>query len=80
VVSREELRGLGRWQEQAGKRVHRGGVNGGPAGRCARVGRGELPFIGAGEAEGVLGRRLDGRAEELRRDTRRPRHTGLRRQ
>jgi hypothetical protein len=47
-------------------RAHRDSGNGGPAGRCARAGRVELPFIGAGEGEGLCGRCLEGRAREFK--------------
>jgi hypothetical protein len=50
---REGARGLGRRWKRAEVRVHRGGGNGGPAGRCARAGMVELPFIGASDAEGA---------------------------
>jgi hypothetical protein len=63
---REGARGFGRRWKRAEVRVHRRDGNGGPAERCARVGMVELPFIGAGEAEGVCERCLEGREEELR--------------
>jgi hypothetical protein len=47
-------------------RAHRDSGNGGPAGRCARAGRVELPFIGAGEGEGLCGCCLEGRAREFK--------------
>jgi hypothetical protein len=63
---REGARGLGRWWKRAEVRVHRGGGNGCPVGRCARTEMVELPFIGAGEAEGVRGRHLEGRVWEFK--------------
>jgi hypothetical protein len=38
---------LDRRRELAGKQVCRDDINGGPVGRCARAGKGGLPFIGS---------------------------------
>jgi hypothetical protein len=66
-VSREELGSLGRRQKLAGEHVHRGGVNGGPAGRCARAGRGGMHFIGGQRMREVCVWCLGAREGELRR-------------